>query len=98
MNKSYIIVLSIIFLESLLVVLFSSDELPDYVFIIMYALFAYSIKLIIREKGLHAGHITMEIMGLVFVTMLAFVIKKEKLGFKEILGLITAMLTLYLLD
>lgn len=95
---SFILIGAIVLLEALVISFAKKGKSSWWYFLPLYAIVGVGLGLIIEEKGLASGHALFDLYGVVIVTLIATFYLNEELSKKKILGLLLAVMAIYLLD
>ena len=95
---NYLLIAAIVLLEAGVISFAKKGKSSWWYFIPLYAIVGVGLGLIIEEKGLAAGHALFDLYGIVVVTLIATFYLNEEISNKRKLGLLLALISIYLLD
>ncbi len=95
---NYLLIGAIVLLEAGVISFAKKGKSSWWYFIPLYAIVGVGLGLIIEEKGLAAGHALFDLYGIVVVTLIATFYLNEEISNKRKLGLLLALISIYLLD
>ena len=95
---NYLLIGAIVLLEAGVISFAKKGKSSWWYFIPLYAIIGLGLGLIIEEKGLAAGHALFDLYGIVIVTLIATFYLNEEISNKRKLGLLLAVMSIYLLD
>jgi len=97
MSTDNLIVLAISLLENFVLALMKTDIHVGVIFI-LYGILGLGLRFIIQKKGIVAGNATYDILGILGSSLIAFFYFGDKLKSINILGILLAIVALFLLN
>jgi multidrug transporter EmrE-like cation transporter len=96
LNINTLIILGGVLLEIFAMSLYKYTK-NTWLFVILYGLIGFSMSKMINLKGIGIGNALFDILGIALVTIAGFFLFNEKITLYNLLGMILAMISIYLL-